>query len=150
MLANIREKMDLWSKRLSWLPPTLARLAVGLTFLTAGWGKLNALDAAITNFRDTFGMPMPEILAPFVAGTEFICGILVLAGLFTRLAAIPLMITMLVAVFSYWWNEVADKLNLFGLAESGYIIMCAWLAVVGAGPLSLDRLLANKLAPRRS
>ncbi len=145
MLAKIQEQMDVWSKRLSWLPPTLARLALGITFLTAGWGKLGALDAAITNFRDNFHMPIPEITAPFVSGVELVGGILVLAGLLTRFAAIALMINMLVAVFAYWWSEVADKLNLFGLAESGYIIMSAWLAVTGAGPLSLDRLLGKKL-----
>ncbi|HKA92138.1 MAG TPA: DoxX family protein, partial [Haliangiales bacterium] len=105
-----------------------------------------ALDAAITNFRDNFGMPFPEITAPFVSTVEFVSGILLLAGFLTRFAAIALMINMLVAVFAYFWKEVPDKLNLLGIAEAGYVIMSAWLAVAGAGPLSLDHWIGKKLA----
>jgi putative oxidoreductase len=145
MLARIQALIDEWSKRLAWLPPTVARLALFFTFFFAGWGKLGALEATVNNFRDVFEMPVPEITAPLVAVTEVVCGVLLLVGLFTRFAAIPLAITMLVALFTYFWGETPNKLDLFGKAEAGYIIMCLWLVVYGAGALSLDSWLARKL-----
>jgi uncharacterized membrane protein YphA (DoxX/SURF4 family) len=44
------------------------------------------------------GIPSPEFTGPFVAGVEIVCGFMILVGLLTRLAAIPLVIDMLVAI----------------------------------------------------
>ena len=69
----------------TWLPPLVARIVVGWVFLWSGWGKLNALPQITENFRG-WGIPYPEILTPFVSGAEFVGGILLLSGLFTRIA----------------------------------------------------------------
>src|SRR5262245_50603693 len=87
------------TSRLRWLPPALARLILGWVFLWSGWGKLHALDDIIDFFR-SLGIPAPQLQAPFVAGVEFVCGALLLAGLFTRLAAVPLVIVMIVAIIT--------------------------------------------------
>jgi putative oxidoreductase len=76
------------SRRLAWLPPLLARVSVGLVFVTTGWGKLQNLDRVIEFFR-SLGIPAPEYQAPFVAATELSCGLLLVLGLGTRFAAVP-------------------------------------------------------------
>ena len=67
----------------------VARVTVGWVFLWSGWGKLNNLPIVIDNFVG-WSIPFPKILAPFVSGVEYIGGILLLLGLFTRMAAVPL------------------------------------------------------------
>jgi putative oxidoreductase len=146
MFAKIREIIDVWSKRLAWLPPTLVRLAMGITMWTSGWPKLVNLDATITNFRDTFGLPIPHILAPLTAGVEFLGGVLLLLGLATRFASLALAFNFVVAIATVIWKDLGDKLNVFGVVETCYVLMFIWLAVAGPGPISLDRLLSRKLA----
>ena len=133
--------------RLQWLPPTLARLTVGWIFLWSGWGKLHNLDSVI-EFFGSLGIPHPELQAPFASVTELVCGTLVLAGLFTRLASVPLVITMIVAIMTAQRENVGGLGDLFGLVEYLYIVMLITLGVTGAGPLSLDHLLARWAAQR--
>jgi putative oxidoreductase len=127
---------------LQWLPPTLARLTVGWIFLWSGWGKLHSLDK-IVEFFGQLGIPHPELQAPFASGTELVCGTLLLLGLFTRLASVPLIITMVVAILTAQRENVASLGDLFGLVEFCYIALLVWLGVAGAGPLSLDHLLVR-------
>src|SRR5215218_6193142 len=78
----------------------LIRLLVGCVFLSEGIQKfLFPADIGAGRFAK-IGLPAPEILASFVGVFEIVCGILVLLGFFTRLAVIPLVIIMLVAIFS--------------------------------------------------
>lgn len=140
----------------SWLPPLFARIVVGWVFMWSGWTKLNNLypsgdpnDAAnffpgmIANFA-SWGIPAPEIMAPFVSGVEFFGGILLLLGLFTRLAATPLVIVMIVAVISAKWDQVDSLQALLGFEEVAYMALFGWLAVKGPGPVSLDHLLQRR------
>jgi len=60
-----------------WLPNLLARISVGLVFAHTGWGKLHNLEKVTAFFRE-LGIPRPELQAPFVAGTEFVCGSLII------------------------------------------------------------------------
>src|SRR5579859_1158014 len=85
------------TSKLQWLPPLLARIAVGSVFAHTGWGKLHNLEKVTAFFRE-LGIPHPELQAPFVATNELVCGTLIIFGLFTRVAAIPVSITMLVAL----------------------------------------------------
>src|SRR5690606_41963006 len=62
-------------------------------FVQSGWGKLHALEQ-VTSFFAELGLPAPGFHAVFVSATELVCGALVFAGLFTRLAALPLLITI--------------------------------------------------------
>jgi putative oxidoreductase len=126
----------------AWLPPLFARLAVGWVFLWSGWGKLNALPFVTQNFRE-WGIPLPEIMTPFVSGVEFLGGLLLLLGLFTRIAAVPLVIVMIVAIISAKWGDVDSLATLLGFEEVLYMALFGWLAVAGPGPISLDRVLQN-------
>jgi putative oxidoreductase len=124
----------------AWLPPLFARIAVGWVFLWSGWGKLNALPFVTQNFRE-WGIPVPEILAPFVSGVEFFGGLLLLLGLFTRVAAVPLVIVMIVAIISAKLGDIDSAATLLGFEEVLYMALFGWLAVAGPGPVSLDHLL---------
>ena len=121
----------------TWLAPLAVRIAVGSVFMQTGWLKLNALPRMIQNFRD-WGIPAPEVMTPLASGIEFACGALLLAGLLTRFAAVPLMIVMVVAIISAKWSEVDSFFTLMGFEEVSYFVMFAWLAIAGPGPVSLD------------
>jgi putative oxidoreductase len=147
-LLAIRRLVRATTDRLQWLPPTLARFTVGWIFLWSGWGKLHSLDRVI-EFFGSLGIPHPELQAPFASATEFACGALMLAGLFTRLASVPLVIVMLVAIATAQRENVSGLGDLFGLSEYLYIMLLVWLGVGGAGPLSLDRVLVRLTARTR-
>jgi putative oxidoreductase len=134
-------------ERLAWLGPLLARVTVGWVFLWAGWGKLGALPLVIENFRG-WGVPIPEILAPFVSGLEFVGGIALLLGLCTRLFAVPLIVVMIVAIKAAFWDQVDSLAYLLGLSEFAYLAIFLWLAVAGPGPVSLDHLLQRNVEAR--
>ena len=78
----------------------LIRLVVGGVFLSEGVQKfLFPNENGVGRFTK-IGIPAPEVMAPFVGVVEIVCGALILIGLLTRLAAIPLIIDMLVAILS--------------------------------------------------
>ena len=127
---------------LRWLSPTIARLTVGLVFLQSGWGKLHDLEK-VTDFFTELGLPAPAFQARLASTTEFVCGGLLLLGLATRFAAVPLIVTMCVAIRTAQWENVDGIGSLVGLLEFAYIALLVWLATDGAGPLSLDWLIAR-------
>jgi putative oxidoreductase len=126
----------------AWLPPLVARVGVGWVFVQSGWGKLHDLQK-VTDFFTQLGIPAPAAQATFVSSIEFVCGSLVLVGLLTRFAALPLIGTMVVALLTALRDQIDSLGSLFGLAECLYIIVFLWLAGGGAGPISLDALLAR-------
>jgi putative oxidoreductase len=143
-LRPLHERILSLSRLLTWLPPLAARTSVGLVFVSAGWGKLHNLDQVIEFFR-SLGIPAPEYQAPFVAATELSCGLLIVLGLGTRFAAVPLVVTMLVAIRTAVWSDLEGAIDLFGREEFLYIVLLAWLAIAGAGAASLDAILARTL-----
>src|SRR6266404_62019 len=76
----------------------LVRLLVGLVFLSEGIQKFLFPDALGVGRFTKIGIPAPEIMALFVGVFEIGCGALLIIGWLTRLATIPLMIDMLVAI----------------------------------------------------
>lgn len=145
LLGGLEPMLLAVTSRLRWLPPALARLTLGGVFLLSGWGKLHHLDDVI-EFFGSLGIPAPQIQAPFAAGVEFVCGALLLAGLFTRLAAVPLVVVMIVAIATARREELTSLGVLFGFIEYLYIVLLLYVAVEGPGPLSLDALLRRRSA----
>lgn len=76
----------------------LIRLMVGAVFLSEGIQKFLFPEKLGAGRFAKIGLPYPDFLGPFVGSFEIICGALVLIGLLTRLASIPLLIIMLVAI----------------------------------------------------
>ena len=103
---------------------------VGVVFAHSGWGKLNDLPRMTQYFRD-WGIPAPEFFTPLTAGIEFFGGLLLLVGLLTRFAAVPLMITMVVAIISAKLGDIHNSLVTFlGFEEVAYFVMFAFTVPV--------------------
>ena len=122
-----------------WAAPLAVRIVVGVVFMGTGWTKLQNLPGITKNFA-AMGIPAPEILTPFVSGVEFVGGILLLLGLLTRFASVPLMIVMVVAIVAAKRAQIDSLETLLGFEEVSYFVMFAWLAIAGPGPISLDHL----------
>jgi putative oxidoreductase len=125
------------ARHLSWLAPLFARITVGWVFLLSGWGKLHNLPQVTENFIG-WGIPFPHLLTPFVSGIEFFGGLFLLLGLLTRISAGALGVTMIVAIKSAKWADVDSLETLLGFDDFEYLALFLWLAIAGAGPLSLD------------
>jgi putative oxidoreductase len=140
------------SRYFAWLAPLFARITVGWVFVLSGWGKLHNLPLVIGNFRDSWNIPYPEILAPFVSGVEFFGGLFLLAGFLTRISAGALGVTMIVAIRAAQWSDVDSLDSLLGLDEFLYLALFLWLAIAGPGALSFDYILQRSFggARRRS
>jgi|SRR5450432_1405259 len=128
--------------KISFVGPTLARLTVGVVFIGTGWGKLHSLPD-VTEFFASLHIPAPGLQARLAAGTELFGGILVLVGLLTRFASLPLALTMVVAILTAKRPELTGLSALLGFEEWSYLVFFIWLALVGPGPLSVDALLAR-------
>jgi putative oxidoreductase len=135
------------ARHLTWLAPLFARITEGWVFLLSGWGKLNNLPQVTENFVG-WGIPFPHVLTPFVSGVEFFGGLFLLLGLLTRISAGALGITMIVAIRAAKWGDVDSLETLLGFDEFEYLALFLWLAIAGAGPISLDHLLMRWFGSR--
>jgi len=124
----------------SWAGPLAVRIVVGWVFLWSGWTKLHILPRMIENFRE-WGIPAPEFFTPLASGIEFVGGLMLLFGLLTRFAAVPLMIVMVVAIVSAKLADIDSLVTLLGFEEVSYFVMFAWLAIAGPGPVSIDHFI---------
>jgi len=131
------------SERLEWAPLLLARVTVGWVFVHSGWGKLHNLPKVIEYF-ESLGIPAAHLQAPLSASTELLAGTAVLLGLLTRLASLPLIVVMTVAILTARREDIESANALFGLIEYAYIVMLVQLVVRGGGRVSLDAALAKR------
>jgi putative oxidoreductase len=128
----------------------LIRLVVGAVFLSEGIQKfLFPGDLGVGRITK-IGIPAPEVMAPFVAVVEIVCGALILAGLLTRLAAVPLVIDMLVAV-STTKLPILLKSGFWAMAHEArtdyaMLLGSLFLLAVGGGALSVDARLSKGTA----
>lgn len=123
----------------------LIRLMVGVVFLSEGIQKFLFPDQLGAGRFAKIGLPEPELLGPFVGSVEIICGSLVLAGLLTRLASIPLIIIMLVAMASTkaavlasegFWEMMHGSRTDWAMLLGGIFLL-----MEGGGKWSVDRKL---------
>jgi putative oxidoreductase len=143
MIARTLEILRALPDRLRWLPPVLARVIVGVVFVRAGWGKVNDLDQ-VTSFFTSLGIPAPAFHATLVSVVELVGGGLLIAGLATRFAAVPLAITMIVATLTAQLPHATSAIDVLATVEVAYLIVFVWIAIAGAGPISIDHVLAKR------
>lgn len=113
----------------------LLRAAAGLMLAGHGYGKVRNLLAGDYAFADPIGIgPTASLVLAAVA--EFVCALLVIAGLRTRWAALPIVVTMLVALV------IVHAADPWGEKELAAVYAAAFLALVftGGGRFSLDTL----------
>lgn len=123
------------------------RLIVGAVFLSEGIQKFLFPDALGVGRFINIGIPMPEFFAPFVGVFEILCGILILIGLFTRLASIPMIINMLVAILTtkipILINENFWKMAHEARTDWSMLLGLIFLIIVGSGKISFDYYLSK-------
>jgi uncharacterized membrane protein YphA (DoxX/SURF4 family) len=126
----------------------LIRLMVGAVFLSEGIQKFLFPAIRGAGRFEKIGLPSPELLGSFVGATEIIAGALLLIGLFTRLAALPTLIIMMVAISTTKMTILADQ----GLWEMLHAARTDWsmligslfLIIKGGGYASADQFIARK------
>src|SRR6266853_3773802 len=130
----------------------LIRILVGWVFLSEGIQKFLFPESLGVGRFVKIGIPLPELMAPFVGVTEIICGALLLAGLFTRLACVPLLIDICVALYStkivtFTKNGFWDTLHE-ARTEVSMLLGLVFLLIVGGGTLALDARYPEGLDPK--
>lgn len=139
--------------RLEGVPVLLVRVVLGVMFAQSGYGKLFKSHDGVVTFFTELGIPMPALNAWFVGGVEFVGGLCLIAGLGTRIFALMLSFTMLVATLTSVIpdkrksGDYKDLTDAFFYPEVLAMLLLFWLVFSGPGPFGLDRLLARKLSP---
>jgi uncharacterized membrane protein YphA (DoxX/SURF4 family) len=145
----------------------LIRISVGIVFLSEGIQKFLYPGALGAGRFAKIGIPAAETMGPFVGTIEIGCGLLILAGLLTRLAAVPLIINMLVAIAStkvpillghgylLFSNPSVSKTGFWSMlhearTDLSMLLGAAFLLLVGAGAWSLDVSLQRRITGSHS
>lgn len=116
----------------------LFRIVVGVFMLLHGWQKLENFTMLSAVFPDPLGVGSTASLVLIILA-EFGCSVLIILGLFTRLATIPLIFGMIVAAFVIHGNDAFAVKELSLLYLSLYIA----LAFIGSGKISFDYLVSK-------
>src|SRR6516225_6161767 len=147
-------KETLWRQ---WAPLPL-RLIIGYGFVAHGWAKLSRGPAGFAKLLEQIGAPLPEATAWVSTFVEILGGLAILAGAFVAVVSIPLIVMMVVAMFTVHLRYGFSAINTIGLTADGpqfgppgyevnllYIAGLLALILEGAGPLSI----AGLLTPRK-
>jgi putative oxidoreductase len=144
------------SKYIQWAPLFL-RLIIGFGAMAHGWAKLSRGPAGFEKLLLQIGVPFPHFNSWAVPITEVSCGFAIFIGAFVSIAAVPLILTMLVAIFTVQINYGFSSVNTIGLTADGpvfgppgyeinllYIAGLISIILTGAGIFSIDSLLARR------
>ena len=139
-----------------WVPLPL-RVAIGYGFTAHGWAKMSRGPAGFAALVHQIGMPFPTFTAWAVTLLELVGGLAILAGAFVAFVSVPMILTMLVAMFKVHLKYGFSAIKTIGLGPDGplfgppgyevnllYVAGLLALMLCGAGALSLDGLLARR------
>jgi len=130
------------------IPTLLCRLAVGLIFLSEGIQKYLFPGGPGTARFEKIGFTHPAFWAYFTGTFEIVCGVLILIGLFTRLAAIPLFIIMIVSFITTKYPELMEKGFWFMAhdyrTDFAMTLLLVYLLIYGGGNNSVDYKMQQK------
>ena len=131
----------------------LIRLAVGGVFLFEGIQKFLFPMEMGPGLFAKLGIPAPGLLAPLAGLIEVVGGALLIVGFLTRLATVPLIITMLIAIFSLG-GRIYKASGFWAMAHEtrtdyAMLLACLFLLAVGAGPISIDRMLRTDIVEKQ-
>ncbi|MAT97873.1 MAG: hypothetical protein CL608_12075 [Anaerolineaceae bacterium] len=127
------------SEKLTSFGLLVLRIGVGCMMMVHGWQKIQGFEAMSENFADPIGLG-PKMSLILAISAEFGCSILVILGLLTRLAVIPLGFTMCIALFVVHAEDpwaTQEKAALF-------LLMYVTLLFTGAGSFSVDKALFGR------
>lgn len=161
---NNLSSMDWWKSPGNNEWSILIRLMLAGVFIPEGIQKLIFADILGTGRFVGIGIPWPEVMGPFVGWVETLSGILLLLGLLSRLAAVPIIVVMLVAIIatkipillgSDWLIFNVRELSRYGFWSMAHETRTDWAMLLGAiyvllsggGRWSLDRRLFTNALP---
>ena len=126
----------------------LVRILVGAVFLSEGIQKFLFPAALGVGRFVKIGIPAPQVTAPFVAAVEIVCGTCLILGLLTRLATVPLLIDISVAITTTKFPMLRHQ-GFWPAAHEARTDFCmllglVFLLIVGAGPASLERMFGRR------
>jgi putative oxidoreductase len=141
----------------------LIRLLVGLVFFEEGIQKFLFPSVMGADRFARIGIPAPDAMGPFVGVVEIVCGAMLVLGVLTRLATVPLLVDITVAMLStklpillgHGYGPFAlPQLSRYGVwsmasearTDSAMLMGLLFLLIVGAGPWSLDAVLSRNLS----
>ena len=132
------------------------RLVMGVGFLVHGWAKLSRGPAGFGNLLAQIGLPFPGLTAWLVTLLEIAGGAALIIGAFVAIVSIPLIVSMVVAMITVHMRYGFSSIKTIGLTANGpvfgppgyeinllYIAGLLILILAGAGPVSIDALLAR-------
>jgi putative oxidoreductase len=126
----------------------LIRLMVGVVFLSEGIQKFLFSEKLGSGRFHKIGLPDPDFLGPFVGTFEIVCGTLILLGLMTRLASIPLIIIMLVAIATTKAGVLANsgfwEMMHRSRTDWSMLLGSVFLLIKGGGRWSIDARLSSE------
>lgn len=138
------------------------RLVIGMGFMVHGWAKFSHGPSGFAKLLAQIGVPFPHATAWAVTWLELLGGLAMFLGAFVVAMSIPLILAMLVALFKVHLRYGFSSINTIGLTESGplfgppgyeinllYITGLLLFCLCGAGPLSIDSLVARRGRIRR-
>jgi putative oxidoreductase len=129
------------------------RLYWGWQFEQDGWGKLMHLDK-VTDFFTTLNLPAPHMTAILVALVEFLGGIFLALGLFSRFTSLVLFINMTVAFLTvpddrgYFFHMFSKPEDFYCASPYTYWFAALLILILGPGLFAMDTLLKRGLASR--
>jgi uncharacterized membrane protein YphA (DoxX/SURF4 family) len=115
-LTHYYQRAIAYLSHIDGIAPLLLRLYLAPVFMQAGYNKFAHFDSTVAWFGNSewgLGLPLPELMAALAGGTELVGGALLIPGIAVRLVSIPLMVTMLVAIFAVHlengWLAISDS-----------------------------------------
>ena len=126
----------------------LVRLLVGWVFVSEGIQKFLFPDALGVGRFTKIGIPAPQFFAPFVGVVEIVCGTMLILGLLTRLASLPLLIDISVAIATTK-IPMLSKAGFWATMHEARTDFCVllgllFLLIAGSGPFSIDQPLSHR------
>ena len=126
----------------------LIRLLVGWVFASEGIQKFLFPDALGVGRFTKIGIPAPQFFAPFVGVVEIVCGTMLILGLLTRLASVPLLIDISVAIATAK-IPMLSKAGFWATMHEARTDFCMllgllFLLIAGSGPFSIDQRLSQR------
>lgn len=125
----------------------LIRLMVGAVFLSEGIQKFLFPAIRGAGRFEKIGLPSPEFLGAFVGTFEIVCGAMILLGLLTRLASVPILVIMLVAIATTKTEILANDgfwtMMHGSRTDWAMLLGSLFLMIKGSGKCSIDRKISS-------
>ena len=155
----INNKFSIAGKNYRQIAPLFLRLIIGFGFMAHGWAKLSRGPEGFEKLLTQLNVPFPHLMSWITPSVEIVGGAAIFLGIFVSIIAVPLIITMMVAMFGIHIHYGFSSIKTIGLTPQGplfgppgyeitllYICGLISLLISGAGKFSIDAMLSKRYA----